>query len=140
MSIFEIQIVSDGRWKVSHAFEDFDAAYECADRIERKELPEQLRIRRVDMIRPGIMRERTMYDGGQKVRREKSAERKAEEQEAFRRRIADRRIQRNLLETAGKTRKPLFSSNSPLYLTLVSLTIGLTGLSALYLVERAFTS
>ena len=140
MPIFEVQVVSDGRWKADDAFEDYDAAYECAERIERTRQPDRLRIRRIDLIKPGIARERTMYDGGQTVHRQKSAERQHREQAAFRQRIADRRIRRTMAKNAASRNKKLFSSNSPVYLTLVSLTICLTGLSAMYLVEKAFTS
>ena len=73
-----------------------------------------------------------------KVERDRVAEREREEVEAFRQRVADRRVRQNAEKNAGR-RKPLFSSDNPIYLTLVSLTIGLTGLSALYLVERAFS-
>jgi hypothetical protein len=77
-----------------------------------------------------------MYVGGQKARQEKVAERKNEDQDAYRQRIADRRVQR----TVAVKKIKVFSSSSPVYLTLMSLTIGLTGLSAMYLVERVFTS
>ena len=140
MSIFEIQVVSDGRWMANDAFEDYDAAYECAVRIERKHQPEQLRIRRIDLIRPGTTREKTMYDGGRKVRRERAADKTSQEQNAYRRRIANRRVRRTTAENAANQKKKLFSSSSPVYLTLVSLTICLTGLSAIYLVEKAFLS
>ncbi len=139
MSIFEIQVVSDGRWKASDAFADFDEAYERAEWVERKRQPEQLRIRRIDITKSGIMRERTMYDGGQQARRERAADSKRQERDAFRQRIAARRIRRTMAENAANQKK-LFSSNSPVYLTLVSLSIGLTGLSAIYLVEKAFMS
>ena len=138
MSIYEVQTVSGGRWMSNDVFDDVDAAYEYAERIERMRRPEQLRIRQVDAIRPGFTRERTVYDGGRKVERERAAGREREEQEAYRQRVADRRARQNAEKHAGR-RKPLFSSNDPIYLTLVSLTIGLTGLSALYLVERAFS-
>ena len=140
MSIFEIQIERNGRWMADDAFEDIDAAYECAAWIERKRKPEQLRIRRLDMIRPGFTRERTVYDGGQKVHRQKAAEKDRQEQDAMRQRVADRRIRRAQAEGAARQKISLFSSNSPVYLTLVSLSIGLTGLSAMYLVEKVFTS
>ena len=140
MSIFEIQVLSNGRWKANDAFEDLDAAYECAERIERMHLPEQLRIRRVDLTKAGATRERTLYDGGQKVRRERIIARKHQEQDALRQRIADRRIRRNMAKNAACHKKALFSSNHPVYLTLVSLTIFLTGLSAVFLVERAILS
>ena len=139
MPIFEIQVMSGGRWKAQDAFDDYDAAYEYADRIERMHQPDQLRIRRIDQTKPGGTRERTMYDGGKKAHRAKAADRKRQGQEAFRQRIADRRVRRTTAENAAHPKK-LFSSNSPVYLTLVSLSIGLTGLSAMYLVEKAFTS
>ncbi len=140
MSIFEIQVVSDGRWKAKDAFEDYNAAYECAEWIERKHQPEQLRIRRIDLIKSGITRERTMYDGGRKVRRERAASKTRQEQDAYRQRIADRRIRRTRAENDASQKNKLFSSSSPVYLTLVSLSIFLTGLSAIYLVEKAFMS
>ena len=139
MPIFEIQVVSGGRWKAKDAFDDYDAAYEYAVRIERTHRPEQLRIRRIDLSKPGVTRERTVYDGGQKARRAEAADRKRQGQDAFRQRIADRRVRRIMAENAARQKK-LFSSNSPVYLTLVSLSIGLTGLSAMYLVEKAFMS
>jgi hypothetical protein len=139
MPIFEIQIVSDGRWKAKDLFDDHEAAYECAERIDRTHQPEQLRIRRIDMTKSGMLRERTVYDGGRKVRREQAAAKKNQEQDAFLQRVADRRIQRTMAEDAAAKIK-LFSSTSPVYLTLVSLSIFLTGLSAMYLVERAFMS
>ena len=77
MSIFEIQVVRDGRWIASDAFENYEAAYECAARIEQNQRPEPLRIRRIDLMTTGTMRERTMYDGGQKPRREMAVERQA---------------------------------------------------------------
>ena len=140
MSIFEIQVVSEGRWKANDAFEDYDAAYECAERIERKHQPERLRIRRIDLIKPDIIRERTMYDGGQKVRRERAIKKKSQEQDAFRQRIADRRVRRTMVKNAASQKYKLLSSSSPVYLTVVSLSIFLTGLSAIYLVEKAFMS
>ena len=140
MSIFEIQIVSGGRWKACDAFDDYDEAYECAERIERTRQPEQLRIRRIDHLKPGSTRERTMYDGGQKTRRDGAAERKRQDEDAFRQRVADRRVHRNKLKNAAGRINVLFSGHGPVYLTLVSLSIGLIGLSALYLVERVFTS
>jgi hypothetical protein len=139
MSIFEIQIVSNGRWKSNDAFEDYDAAYECAERIERRHQPEQLRIRRLDITKSGMMRETTIYDGGCKFRRDKAEERRRQEQDALRQRVADRR-NRQMTAKNARQHKNLFSSSSPVYLTLVSLSICLTGLSALYLVEKAFMS
>ena len=139
MPIFEIQVMSGGRWKARDAFDDQDAAYEYAARIERTHHPEQLRIRRTDLSKSGSPRERTVYEGGRKAQRTKAAERKREEQDAFRQRIADRRIRRIAAENAARKNR-VFSSNSPVYLTLVSLCIGLTGLSAMYLVEKVFTS
>lgn len=138
MSVFEIQVVSEGRWKAKDVFEDYDAAYASAERFERLHRPEQLRIRRIEIVKPGVIRERTMYDGGRQVRSERAAGKKDQEQEAFRQRIADRRTHRTMRENAPSNKKTLFSSTSPVYLTLVSLTIFLTGLSALYLVEKAF--
>ena len=138
MSVFEIQVVSDGRWKAKDVFEDYDAAYVSAERFERLHRPEQLRIRRIDFVRPDFTRERTMYDGGLQVRSERVAGRKHQEQEAFRQRVADRRIRQTILVNAPRNKKPLFSNTNPVYLTLVSLSICLTGLSALYWVEKAF--
>ena len=138
MSIFEIQIVSEGRWKAIDAFEDYGDAYESAEWIERKQLPKQLRICQLETTRSGATREKTIYEGGQKVRSERAAAQKRRDQEAFMDRIAARRENRVMAEAAASQRKKLFSSNSPVYLTLVTLTIGLTGLSAMYLVEKAF--
>lgn len=138
MSIYEVQIMSGGRWMSNNVLDDIDSAYEYAERIERMRRPDQLRIRQFDAIRPGFTRERTVYEGGRKVERDRTAEREREELVAFQQRVADRRGRQNAGRNEGR-RKPLFSSNSPIYLTLVSLTIGLTGLSALYLVEKAFS-
>lgn len=140
MSIFEVQIISEGRWKSTEAFVDYESAYECAERIDRKLRTEQLRVCSVDMERNGGIREQVLYEGGLKVRRAKANQYKQVEQDAYRQRIVDRRKQRTMAEDAARRKKMLFSSNSPIYLTLVSLTIGLTGLSALYLVEKAFWS
>jgi hypothetical protein len=140
MSIFEVQIVSEGRWKSIEAFVDYEAAYECAERIDRKQLTEQLRVCAVDMDRNGGIREQVLYEAGLKARRDRATEKKRLEQDAYRQRIIDRRVHRVTAEDAARQKKMLFSSNSPVYLTLVSLTIGLTGLSALYLVEKAFLS
>lgn len=140
MSIFEVQIVSEGRWKSTEAFVDYESAYKCAERIDRKQQTEQLRVCCVDMERNGGIREQVLYEGGLKARSKKAAEKKRLEQETYRQRIVDRRIHRTMAEDAAKQKRLLFSSNSPVYLTLVSLTIGLTGLSALYLVEKVFTS
>ena len=138
MSIFEIQVVRDGRWIASDAFENYEAAYECAARIEQNQRPEPLRIRRIDLMTTGTMRERTMYDGGQKPRREMAVERQRQEQDALRKHIADRHIRRIRAKNAAGHKNACFSSNHPVYLTLVSLSIFLTGLSAMYLVDRAF--
>lgn len=140
MSIFEIQILSDGRWKAKDVFEDYVAARESADRIERTRRPEYLRIRRIYMTGSGQIRERTAYTGGMKIRRERAAERKLGPHDAYLHRVADRRTHQSTAGEAAARKTALFSSNSPVYLTLVSLTIFLTGLSALYLVERAFTA
>jgi len=140
MSIFEIQIVSDGRWKAKDVFDDHEAAYECAERFDRTHQPEQLRIRRIDMTEAGNFRERTVYEGGRKIRREQAAAKKGQEQDAFLKRVADRRVQRTVAENAAGSKNKLFSSTSPVYLTLVSLSIFLTGLSAMYLVEKAFNT
>jgi hypothetical protein len=136
MPMFELQILSDDRWKASGVFDNFDGARERAQWIERKRLPEQIRILSIEFLESGSSREKTMYVGGQKARQEKVAERKNEDQDAYRQRIADRRVQR----TVAVKKIKVFSSSSPVYLTLMSLTIGLTGLSAMYLVERVFTS
>jgi hypothetical protein len=136
MPMFELQILSDDRWKASGVFDNFDEARERAQWIERKRLPEQIRILSIEFLESGSSREKTMYVGGQKARQEKVAERKNEDQDAYRQRIADRRVQR----TVAVKKIKVFSSSSPVYLTLMSLTIGLTGLSAMYLVERVFTS
>ena len=140
MSIFEIQIMSDGRWMADDAFEDYDSAYKSAERIERRRQPDQLRIRRIDLVRPGITRERTMYDGGQKVRRERASERTREGRDAFRQRIADRRVSRTMAENAARQKNGQLSRTGPVYLTVVSLSLFLTGLSAIYFVEKAFSS
>ena len=138
MSIFEIQVERDGRWKANDIFEDYDAACECARRIEQRLRPERLRIRRVDLVKSGNIRERTMYNGGQKAQRERAAEKERQEREAYIQRVADRRTRQTVVSNAADNKKILFSSTSPVYLTLVSLSIFLTGLSAIYLVERAF--
>ena len=140
MSMFEIQITSDDRWKATGVFEDFEAAYESAERIERMRGPDRLRILRIDVTSQGVPREKTVHEGGVEVRGRLAAERKHVDQEAFRQRIEDRRVQRTAAQNPTRQPKQLFSSNSPVYLTLVSLSIGLTGLSAMYLVEKAFTS
>jgi len=140
MPIFEIQIMRDGRWKAKDVFEDHEEAYECAERIDRTHQPKQLRIRRIDMTESGNFRERTVYEAGWKIRRERADQKKFTKQDAYLQRVADRRMRQTAAKNAPRYAGALFSSNSPVYLTLMSLTIFLTGLSALYLVERAFTT
>ena len=78
------------------------------------------------------------FDGGHKPRREMAVERQRQEQDALRKRIADRPIRRTRAKNAGVHKYTCFSSNHPVYLAIVFLSIFLTGLSAMYLVERTF--
>ena len=136
MPIFEVQIANDGRWITNDAFDDMDAAYEYAERIQRMRQPEELRIRRLDQTKSGLPREKTVYQGGSKVRREQAVDRKLHDQDAYRQRISDRRVQRIMAENAASQKRKWFSSTSPVYLTLVGLCIGL----GFYVADQVLTN
>ena len=144
MSIYEIQVKSGGRWTVTDAFEEYDAAFEQVMRLERVEQPDELRLRRVDLIRTGISRERTVYEGGLKIRRERRALQELEEKNSLKQRILERR-NRLSAEKAAKIAAKIASRNQsrlnvqthPVYLTFMSGFIFFLGLGAMYFLQHS---
>lgn len=144
MSIYEIQIKTGERWTVTDAFEEYDAAFERVMRIERNEQPQELRLRRVDLIRTGISRERTVYEGGLSIRQEKLALQAVEERNALKQRIQDRQSRQRMAETEkavakseAKSQTWLHAQTHPVYVTLMSGFLLLLGLGAMYFVQHS---
>ncbi|MBT5051294.1 MAG: hypothetical protein HOM58_22555 [Rhodospirillaceae bacterium] len=144
MSIYEIQVKSGERWTVEDASEEYDVAFERVLRMERVEQPGELRLRRVDQIRTGISRERTVYEGGSRIRQERRARYALEERNALKQRIQDRQSHKRMTETAkveaeieAKRQTRLQAQTHPVYMTLMSGFILLLGLGAMYFVQHS---
>lgn len=144
MSIYEIQVKSGERWTVRDAFEEYNAALEHVMRLERVEQPHELRLRRVDLIKTGISRERTVYEGGIKIRRDKRALREIEERNSLQQRIQERHSRQRMAATANtearseaRSQSWLQAQTHPVYLTLMSGFLLLLGLGAMYFVQHS---
>ena len=142
MSIYEIQVKTGGRWTVTDAYEEYDTAFESALRIERVDMPQELRLRRVDLIKSGISRERTVYEGGLKIRQEKRALQALEEKNSLKQRIQERQTRQRMADREkieaqieARHQSRLHAQTHPVYVTLMSGFLLLLGLGAMYFVQ-----
>ena len=139
MAEYEVQANTQGGWQIVAVFDTYELAFDCAIRLDRDRIYDDLRVTR-EILNPqtGRYRATTLYKCGQKIRDEISRElEEAEKLAAMKKRQI--RLNKQLLPrwSRRKTRDSVReqSQTHPIHILFWTTVLFFTGMAAIYYIE-----